>query len=195
MNALYKILMIYALTCTLAVNAVETIQEPRTEQNAQLETFKNEEKGYSVEYPSDWKKSDVPQLDLVLFAPTKDHESTPHASMNIVSEKVGSAVSLEQFYTESAANLSSALKEVHVEKSGSSTLNGTPSKWTLYTHVMQGVKFRVLQYFVVANDSIYLMTFSTAADDFDGYKGEFEKIANSFKITAPSNSAAPAPQK
>ena len=130
-------------------------------QTVQLEKYINSEKGYSIEYPSDWKKNDVPQLDLVLFAPTQKNDDKPHASMNIVSEKVGSGINLEQFYSESANNLTTALKDVQVEKTGSIQLNGTTSKWMLYTHVMQGVKFRVLQYFIVADETIFLMTFST----------------------------------
>lgn len=198
MNTLYKFLLACAFASTVtsieAANATLTKEAPTSTQTATTEKFTNSEKGYSLDYPSDWKKSDVPQLDLVLFAPPRGQDAIPHASLNIVSEKVGSEIHLEQFYSESAANLSTALKEVHVEKSGSSQLNGTPSKWVIYTHVMQGMQFRVLQYFIVANESIYLVTFSTIADDFETYRPEFEKIINSFKITHAEATKTSAPK-
>jgi hypothetical protein len=183
MNTFHKILLASIVwCCACALNA-----EDKSQQNAtiELEKYTNHDKGYSLDYPADWKKSDVPQLDLVLFAPTKGKDENPHASMNIVSEKVGKGINLEQFYSESAANLSGALKEVSVEKSGLTLLNGTPSKWMLYTHTMQGIKFRVLQYFIVAQETIFLITFSASAEDFDRYQSDFKAIANSFKI-APS---------
>lgn len=192
MNKLYKILMVSFLTCCAFTAQAEEKTSSSQMQTATLEKYTNSAKGYSLEYPSDWKKNDVPQLDLVLFAPSKGTDQTTHASMNIVSEKVGNGISLDQFYSESAANLTSALKEVQVQKSGTTDLNGTTSKWMLYTHVMQNVKFRVLQYFVVANETIYLITFSTAADDFESYRSEFETIANSFKIAKATTPATPA---
>lgn len=156
------------------------------------EKYTNTEKNYSIEYPTDWKKNDVPRLDLVLFAPSKGPDANSHASMNIVSEKVGPGITLEQFYSESASNLTTALKDVQVEKTGNSQLNGVPTKWLLYTHVMQNIKFRVMQYFMVAQETVFLLTFSAVAENFDSYKPEFEAIANSFKLVKSAPLIAPA---
>lgn len=147
------------------------------------EKYTNTEKNYSIAYPSTWKKAEVPRLDLVLFAPPKGSEDNTHASMNVVSEKVGPGITLEQFYSESAANLTTALTDVNVEKTGSGDIDGIPTKWVLYTHVMQNIKFRVLQYFLVAQDNVYLITFSSVADSFKDYNSEFENIVKSFKMT------------
>lgn len=187
MNTAYKLLFAALLSCT----TFQIAAEEKTEQNQTLpkfETFVNSETHYSLQYPSDWKKNDVPQIDLVLFAPIKEKDGRP-ASMNIFSEKVGGGITLEQFYTESAANLTAALKEVQVEKTGNNQINGTNVKWIQYTHVMKDVKFRVLQYFVVANETLFLLTFSSAADDFESYRADFDKIVNSFKVLteAPAN--------
>jgi hypothetical protein len=187
-----------SFTCCSFVAIAEEKAAFATEKNeqtqtVQLEKYTNSEKGYSIEYPSDWKKNDVPQLDLVLFAPTQKNDDKPHASMNIVSEKVGPGINLEQFYSESANNLTSALKDVQVEKTGSIQLNGTTSKWMLYTHVMQGVKFRVLQYFIVAEETIFLMTFSASDEDFNQYRQDFENIASTFKVFKTAASPVPAP--
>lgn len=191
MQKILNLFLICSFSCApLALTAEgNNEQQPQVQaekseqtQTLQFEKYTNAEKGYSIEYPADWKKNDVPQLDLVLLAPN-EKDSRTHASMNIVSEKVGPEISLERFYTESANNLSSALKDVKVGKSGTASLNGTPSKWIQYTHVMQGVSFEVLQYFVVADETIYLLTFSSSDEDFEKYRSDFVHMANTFKIT------------
>lgn len=184
MNTISRLALCALLTCSaFAISAKEelTTSKPTA---TRYEHYVSAEKGYSLDYPADWKKSDIPQLDLILFAPSKQTSGYPHASMNVVSEKVGNDVTLDQFYKESAANLAASLKEVNVQKTGAANLNGIPSKWMLYTHNMQGVQFRVIQYFVVAKGSIYLITFSAAADAFDGYRPTFEEIIRSFKLSA-----------
>lgn len=188
MNRIPRLLITVALT-SYAFSAIAKEEPTTAPKTVQLEHYVSAEKGYALDYPADWKKSDIPQLDLILFAPSTQANGYPHASMNIVSEKVGSDVTLDQFYKESAANLQAALKEVNVQKSGSSVVNGISTKWMIYTHTMQGVTFRVIQYFVVANGSIYLITFSVANDAFDSYLPAFEEILRSFKLQAASPKA------
>lgn len=147
-----------------------------------MELFQNSAKNYSIEFPSNWERKDVPPLDLVLFAPPAPGSMQPHASMNLVSEKVDMDVSLDQFYSESVKNLANELKDVKIEESGTVNLNNAKSKWVLYTHVMQGVKFSVLQYFIVHEHAIYLLTFSSVENEFSHFRPEFEKIASSFKF-------------
>jgi len=147
-----------------------------------METYVNKEKKYSLEYPSDWQKKDVQKLDIVLLSPAKSPTTPTHATMNAISEAVGPVITLDEFYKESVSNLSSQLKDIHIESSGDASLNGTPSKWVLYSHEMQGTKFKVLQYFIVAQENVYLLTFSALADDFDSFRPTFNKIASSFRL-------------
>jgi hypothetical protein len=184
-------LTILSAAC-LILNFASSIAAEKATQNKQApaydkpansyEKFSNKVTKYSIEYPSNWVKKDVPKLDLVLFAPPKNEASRSHASMNIVSETVGAGVTLDQFYNESLANLRTQLKDVNIENSGTRDLNGIPTKWVLYTHVMQDIKFRVLQFFIVAEENIYLMTFSAVDEDFENYRSEFDKIASTFRL-------------
>lgn len=151
---------------------------------AKLERYVNEEKQYSIEYPKEWQKQELPSLDIVLFSPAKGETSQAHATMNVVSEKVGGSVTLDQFYAESVKHLTTELQEVQVENSGELNLGGLPSKWILYNHVMLNTKFRVLQYFFVAQGTVFLLTFSAPAEDFEQYRQVFDNIASSFRITS-----------
>lgn len=167
------------------VTAAETA--PATEKATSIElgeTYVNKDTGYSISYPKDWQKKEVPRLDLTLIAPKEPHAEM-HASMNIISEKIGSSVSLDEFYKESIKQVQSELKDVHVEKSGDHMFGKIPGKWTVYTHAMGEIKLRVAQYFTISNDTVYLVTFSSIDKDYDDYEAEFEAIINSFKLLSP----------
>jgi hypothetical protein len=179
-NRIFALLALFAIAAFPQSNYGD--EKPAAAPNATLEKYTNAEKQYSIDYPSSWKKTDVPELDIVIFAPSRGDENHPKASLNVVSQNVGTSIPLDTFYNESIDNLKKALKDVNVEKTGTSSLNGTESKWVIYTHVMQNIKFRVLQYFVVSDQTVYLITFGSADTDFDSYKKEFEQIVSSFKI-------------
>lgn len=174
------------LTTTFLSAEAATLATPST-----TEKYTNKDKQYSLDYPSQWQRKEVPAIDFVLFAPPKGTDTQVHASMNVIAEKVDAPVTLAQFYNESVGNISTELKEVKIESNGESNLNGTPSKWINYSHSMQGISFRVLQYFIVNGDRVYLLTFSALSDDFATYKPEFDKIANSFKILKDESTTAP----
>lgn len=146
------------------------------------ERYVNKEKNYSIEYPKDWQTQDIPRLDIVLISPSRNADTQTHATMNLVSESVGDSVSLDQFYNESIKHLTAELKDVKIEKSGDLNIHGVPSKWIQYSHQMLDSNFRVLQYFIVTQGNVYLMTFSALSDDFDHFMTTYESIANSFKI-------------
>lgn len=169
-------------TFTTAAYSEESTIAPIAK-STETKKFSSAEKHYSIEHPAHWESKEMAKLDLVLFAPGKDGSSDPVASMNIVSEKVDETVTLDQFYNESLTNLKTALKDVNIVKSGDKSLNGTPSKWIAYTHEMQGVKFAVLQYFIVANDMVYLITFSSPENLYESFSADFEKVAESFNAT------------
>lgn len=145
-------------------------------------TFESKEKNFSITYPSTWKKKEIPKLDLVLFAPLKAAAKEPQASMNVVSEKVEPGVLLDLLYNDSIENLSKALQQVKIIKSGDIKLSGIPAKWVRYTHVMQDNKFEVLQYFMVVKDTVYLVTFSAKAEAFEEFQPVFERVVASFKL-------------
>lgn len=149
--------------------------------------YENKEKHYALEYPATWQKREAARLDLSITPPNKlpagEEPSDPEASVNILSENMGETVPLERFSSESIANLKTGLKDVQVLKTGDQSLHGTPAKWVLYTHEMQGLKLEVLQYFAVANDQAFIFTFAAPAKTFESFRGDFEKIAASFELT------------
>lgn len=149
----------------------------------EMEKYVNEDKKYSIEYPKGWEKQNWPNLDLVLLSPSPiDPGTQTHATMNVISQHVGDAVTLEQFFNESLKHLNSALKDVQVDQTGDQNLNGTPSKWAVYSHKIAEIPMRVIQYFIVADGNMYLLTFSANGNDFDHYRPTFESIASSFRL-------------
>lgn len=145
--------------------------------------YVNKDKKYEIQYPKIWQSRPVPEnFDLVLVAPPKASEKQISASMNLLAEFIGSSFNLEQFYNENIPGIVNELKEAKIENSGKRVINGIPAKWVLYTHTMNNLTLRVLQYFIIANQYAYLITFSAIADEFSLYQDEFGKIASTFRV-------------
>jgi len=183
MKLLYTLLFVG----TLFINSNNLAASSTTETAPAVETKKdttknytNEDKGYSIEYPSDWEKKEIPAVDFVLLAPQKSEKHPIRATMNIISEKVEAPIDLAQLYQESIDNLKKALTDFNVKDSGDMTLDGMPAKWILYTHEIQKINIEVLQVFFSNKMGIYLITYTSPADDFAEYRPAFDKMNASF---------------
>jgi hypothetical protein len=195
------LLSIFLISNILGINGIYT-QEVKTpeakeevREELQQETYVNKEKKYEIQYPKSWQTRATPnQFDLVLIAPPLPGENQISGTMNIISEKIGSAFTLEEFFNENIPNITTELKDAHVEKIGNQSLHGVPSKWALYSHKMNNLTLKVLQYFIVANEHAYLLTFSAIDEEFPAYKKEFEKIAESFRLLVSSPESTLEPQ-
>lgn len=169
------------LASSVALSGAETAATEKVAPVQLDETYVNKENGYSISYPKEWQKKEVPRLDLTLIAPKEPHAKM-HASMNIISEKVGPTVTLDEFYTESIKQLQKELKDVQVVNSGDRTFGAVKGKWVDYTHTMGDIKLRVAQYFALDHETVFLITFSSIDTDFDDYKAEFDAIIASFHL-------------
>lgn len=189
MKKTYTLLLSYSLVF-LGGSSLHGIEGKAISQQGQTlqldEKYVNKEKKYSIAYPKSWQKKEIPALDLVLLAPAKGEAELNaatqiNASMNVISEKPDAPINLDQFFNESLENIKKELKEVNVKETGERTLNGVNSKWVLYNHVMKDITFTVLQYFMVVDDHVYLLTFSSAANHYNEYRSDFEAIAGTFQ--------------
>ena len=173
----------------------EDILSTEKKAHPEVETYVNKEKKYVIQYPSSWQtRPKTENFDLILVAPPIGAETHVSATMNMLSEFVGPSLTLDQFFDENIPNITTELKEAKVEATGAQIINGAPLKWALYTHTMNNLKLRVLQYFIIANETAYLITFSSIADDFNFYKNQFEAIAQSFHLLVSPPDASIKPQ-
>lgn len=151
--------------------------------------YNNDSKNYEVDYPSSWQKKEIPNLDLFLFAPLKNSQQQAPASVNIISEKIGTDVNVNKFYADSIANLVKELKDVKIEKSGDQKIGNATAKWIQYTHQIQSINFRVMQFFLVENGYLYLITYSAPLSEFDTHKPEFDSMTNSMRFKTPAEAS------
>lgn len=148
----------------------------------QLSRYSNDTKNYSVDYPAGWQRKEIANLDLFLFAPLKNATQEAPASANIISEKVDPDVTVNKFYTDSVTNLVKELHEVKIEKTGDQIIDGAPAKWIQYNHRIMSINFRVVQYFLVKDGFLFLITLSAPSEDFDAYKSEFDAVILSMRF-------------
>jgi hypothetical protein len=87
----------------------------------------------------------------------------------------------KDYYKSSLDVLKKVFVEFKLEKNGQTKINGREFYYTIFSHKMNDVAAKILQYLSVNGDTAYVITASASPDKFEKYKPIFEKSIQSFK--------------
>lgn len=140
-----------------------------------------EEKGYEIELPENWR-AEKNFMGVDVFASAPDLKETSLANISVISDAISDNISLDQYFAENVKELEKTLSNFHIIESGDASFEGVKGKKIAYTHALDKLKIKVIQYYVVNKGHCYIIT--TAADDqeFAKYADIFEKSVKSFKL-------------
>lgn len=150
------------------------------EQTVKSETYENKQKGYSIQYPSDWEKESLEGFDLFISAPVeKDGRSL--ANFSIISGEVPADVSQNLYYTLNLKNLLESNSIMEIQDNCKSELNGNEVFWLRYRR-QDHTLLEVVQYLFVVNQVAFVITYGAPAEELERYEDSLDKIVQSFKI-------------
>lgn len=180
-----------------ALIAQEAAQKVVQEENPNLIVVK--EKGFSIEIPKDWLKDKTREgLDLFVYAPVPATERIALANVGVVAGKVGKDLTLSNFYKVNVENLPKSFDSFVELSSGTGGVPEIKSSWITFTRKLKTengeVELQELQYYMIANDMGYVVTFSATPDEYTQHRGVFEKIISTFKAIKETAPAEPAPE-
>ncbi|GEM_PF-1432272 len=145
-------------------------------------TFTDSKNRFTFNYPKDWAEKKTSSAAVaVLVAPTA---GTP--SFNVVTGATSGT--LQQFYdanVKTIADPSSGFKSYKKISESDTTISSQPAKLQVYTADLNGngTIFELHQWYLVANGTGYVLTYSVLADKAKDFAGYGPIIANSFTLS------------
>lgn len=144
--------------------------------------YHSKEKGFTIILPAGWEQQkDMMGAEVVAISAAEGANDTFRENINVVVEKLPQKMVTKDYYKSSLDVLKKVFIEFKLEKTGQAKVNGREFYYTIFTHKMNDVAAKILQYLAVNGDTAYVITASAAPDKFDKYKPIFEKSIQSFK--------------
>jgi hypothetical protein len=162
-------------------SVIQKPEEPVAEP-VEMAHYTNKDKKYSFDYPSTWEKKDsLKELDIMVLAPIETPQDDFRQNVSIISGKLQEPVTLDEFYAGNLENLKNSLADFKLEDEGNAKINGILSKWVNYTHTLEKLDLKVMQYFLVIGNYVYVLTCTAEAGKFDRYQEPFSNVVKSFR--------------
>lgn len=145
------------------------------------------EKAFSIEIPGDWKKDKSREgIDFFAYAPVPASDQIALTNMGIVAGKVNKNLSLANFFKANVDNLPNALNNYEEISRGTGGIPNVTANWIIYKRTLSteagDVALEEIQYYLIAGEYGYVITFSATPNEFVANRGVFEKTVQTFKV-------------
>lgn len=146
--------------------------------------YHNSEQHISLQYPESWGVREGLFGTIVSFiSPLNGKNDQFSENINVVTENVGSDMTLDDYYKASEANLKKYFTQFKVIKIDSASLGGSPARIVTYNATQGTVKLHTTQIFSLNSGKAYIVTLSNIQSSPTTFFSDMAKIAGSFTFT------------
>ena len=139
--------------------------------------------GFNFSFPSSWTvvNSTHKDNDLITLTPPNNYDLFGE-KMTFGMEKLQSNMSLHEYSNKALKILSTTLQEFHLIDSNPYVLSDTVWERILFTHETDNRIVKVLQYWTIKDDYVYVISFGTTPDSYFSYIPTIYKIISGVGI-------------
>ena len=171
---------------------------------AQGQKYHYEREGFSITVPLEWKIEREhggtmlgQPTSLLLYAASPWESDQDQFSENLVINvaKESAPVNLHEALERSTKFAEGKLADFRSHSNGKSTIRGQQVVWEISSHIMSGVRLKVLTYMFAKEHLVYILTFTAEASKFPAYENQFRNIVQTFHFDKPPHSSSIKPAR
>ena len=171
-------------------NSNQTGREQNLSEQANTETRLVAKDDFTLEAPANWKESQalVPGVSLMMVNSTENSDRPEIKRINFksyfsVSYDTLGENSLEQYTANTKKELAGMIAGISFQALAPTIIDGRPAQVFSADLTQQGVNFKLLMFIAEGkNKDIWIISFNTPMESFNGYQGLFSEIATSFRL-------------
>lgn len=153
--------------------------------NIQVDKYKNNKYGFSIEYPTEWQI--LKENQDVVFAVKMITDSLDNSFQNAIHitnliDSNNTQVNLSDIVQASVNDMSNTFEKFKVVTNEKVNINELPAIKLKCSFVSNKESITTLLYFIKTSNNVYLVGLSSASGKFTEYNKVYEYIAKSFNV-------------
>ncbi len=179
-NTIFASLLLALISCVYAAEDMGAGALPG-ESRGYLQ--KQVDRGYTINFPKSWLTAPGWGSANDLYAYEAESETEEIQANIYIWQGDPSRLNLEQFFSASIAELMAYTESFTINKVTDKKVAGLAAKRLVFSHVMDGRTFKVVQYYIIDKGTAYIITGNSLQDRYPQYEPTFDHVAGTFRIT------------
>jgi len=166
-----------------------------------IDTYTSTQEGFSLTFPSDWRKSTSGYgMNLEIQPPGQTDPNVFRDDIFVRVENTAEAMSVEDYFTVKIAKGAKNMPDYKEIAKGAVNVSGHDGRYLIYSYTNWNYDVQVtsITYFLTSGTRGYMVAANAAAYRFHERKAPFVEIMETFKLLgaaiAPTAAPAPAPE-
>lgn len=150
--------------------------------NAQeMQTYKNNDKGFSIKYPSTWEYNASERTEFILIRPLEKQDQVFRENVNLIISD-SQNLNLKEFTGVTKSQLKGQIRGYKELSTDYLELGGKKVARIIFQHNTYDLPLQAAYYIYLHNGKSYKITCTSTRKNFDEYKPIFQKIISSFNV-------------
>ena len=142
---------------------------------------KNYTDTFKMDSPKGWQSHTQPfGVVLMMIAPQETPEDTFTETITVAVE--GSQDTLSAHVEKNLAGMKRHLLDFQAGPPGDTTIDGVRARWLIATCTINGVKAKMIAFFVVKNGLGFAIAATCSAEEFPKHEPQFRQAVNTFRF-------------
>ncbi len=145
--------------------------------------FASAEKGFSIDFPKDWQKTEgFMGATVVALRPGSGSSDEYRENINVLVEKLSGHWALKEYFDANLESMRKLLTDFKAEEKAAAVVHGVPAERIVYSHRMGTYRLKALVYMMFKNQRGYVITCTSTSDRFAEWEKIFQGTANTFLL-------------
>jgi hypothetical protein len=152
---------------------------------AATKTYTNKTFLYSIDYPETWRARELSNVAMIV-APLESPEDKFSENITIVVEdlsKLPNPPTLIDYHRQSSGGASKRLQDFKMLEEAQTIWHGKDAIIELYTATVRGETFKFKAVKFYSGSSVYILTYTAKASDFEKYESETDKVLKTIRVS------------
>jgi hypothetical protein len=147
------------------------------------ETYASEVEGFSIAFPSDWRKTvGAPGMNLEIMPPDQTDPNVFRDDLLVRVEPLADPLALDDYFAIKVALGAKLIQDYKEIEKGPAVLGGRPAMRLVYSYVNGDTPVTSMAYFLASGRRGYMVAASAVSNRFAERKPAFEAIVNTFQL-------------
>ena len=143
-------------------------------------TYTDENSGYKIDYNPAWEMEQV-DVSMVFSSPKESEEDAFQEAVNVVVQDLSEmTMTLDELTGHMKEYLQTA--EAAIVETGETELGGTKGRFLVVTGKQGELELKMMQVYTIADNRVYIVTFTAEQSKYDAYLEDARKMIDSFEM-------------
>ncbi len=178
-----KLISVIVILIVLLLSGCQESSEDENNEASKFSNYTNQEKKFSIKYPSEWSKyenpAEIPDVDVLFVSPSNEPTKTGNLMITAIDNV---SMTMDEFKDAHIENLSITVTDFNIASQKTTTLSDFPGYELIFNFTNDIYTWRQQEVWTINKNILYLLVHQSDREGYENFTSDIKNMVESFTI-------------